>query len=110
MLTIFSRLVRRLVRPRSIWIVSISHGLKYHIWTVSYATEVDAGVAASVIGASGVGTGAACSGATGVGVGVGLGVFSCSGGVGWLGVDSARNGTGTFRKAVKRGIPDQLRQ
>ena len=55
--------------------------------------------------------GAACAGATGVGAGVDSSlVFSCSGGVGWLGVDIARNGTGTFQGAVSAEIMNQLKR
>lgn len=68
------------------------------------AGAVAAGVA---MGVAGVGeTGAASAGATGVEVGVGscAGVFSCSGGVGWVGDDRERNGTGAFQGGVRTAI------
>jgi hypothetical protein len=53
---------------------------------------------------------AACAGTADVGVCVGslLGIFSCSGGVGWLGVDSARIGTGTFQGAISAGLEESI--
>lgn len=59
------------------------------------------------MGVVGVGeTGAASAGASGVEVGVGsrAGVFSCSGGVGWVGDDRERNGTGAFQGGVSTAV------